>query len=208
MPIMAAENIPRVSATLRLEPCAYSLSKPPTLHLEITSYHNSPITIFADDLSPEWMLRNGTALIIMDLAGDRVVEQVKRRPCRIPPPSSVSVPLIESKLYTLYPEQPLILAAPFFINPKKQNNSSERDIETDERQSDDQPFIPGHRYKVSLSGHRHLPWDSIRWWEHGTKEEVLRRGPDGREVRYGNSPHGTIAVDISRIHPIVFECTE
>ncbi|KAI1111618.1 hypothetical protein F5Y14DRAFT_305140 [Nemania sp. NC0429] len=206
---MATGDIPRVSAALYLKPSTYSLSsKPPTLHLEITSYHSSPITIFADRLSPEWMLRNGTALLITDLAGDRVVEQIKRKPCRIPPPSGVFVPLTESKLQTLYPEQPLVLAAPFSINFKRQNNSSESEARKDERESSDRPLIPSHKYKVSLSGHRHLPWDSIRWWEYGMKDEVLGTGLDGREVRYGRSPHGTILVDTSQIDTIVFDCTE
>ncbi|KAI0398884.1 hypothetical protein F4802DRAFT_591719 [Xylaria palmicola] len=215
--IMAIEDIPRLSAMLRLEPATYSLSsEPSTLYLGITSYHNDPITILTENLSPQWMLRNGTALIITDLDNDCVVEQVKRRPCRIPPPTSVSVPLIESHLYTLYPEQPLVLSAPFSVRFKQQNQSpststdpaQEWGSQTDRRSSSTQPFVPGHSYKVSLSGDRHLQWYSIRWWEYGTKEEVLARGLDRRVVRFGNGPHKPISVDISGINPIIFRCTE
>ncbi|KAI0508762.1 hypothetical protein F5B22DRAFT_619495 [Xylaria bambusicola] len=213
---MATDNIPTVSATLRLEPCIYSLSsEPPTLHLEVTSYHNGPVTTLIDNLSPRWMLRNGTALIVTDLVNDCTVEQTKRRPCRIPPPSKTSVPLIESQLCTLYPKQPLLISAPFFIRFRQQSALLHATdpiqavgIEMDERSGNVHPLVPGHKYKVSLSKDEHLRWDSIRWWRYGTKEEVLKRELDGRAVRYGNSPNGVIAVDTSRVAPIVFTCTE
>ncbi|KAI1108450.1 hypothetical protein F5Y14DRAFT_436163 [Nemania sp. NC0429] len=212
--MMAAEDIPKVSATLRLEPPIYSISsEPSTLHLEVTSHHHSPITILADNLSVHWMLYNGTAFIITDLASNRVVEQIKRVPTRTPLPSRFSVPVLDWQLYTLYPEEPLLLTGPFFLHFKQlpeKGPEMERDWVSimGGSPSSAQPLLLEHRYMISLSGDEYMRWDKIRWWEYGTKEELLKRGLDGREVTYGAGPHGSISVDTSQIEPIVFKCTE
>ncbi|KAI1179714.1 hypothetical protein F4777DRAFT_396645 [Nemania sp. FL0916] len=218
---MATESIPEVSATLRLEPSIYSLSSgPPTLCLELTSHHNCPITIITDRLGPGWMLRNGTALIITDLTSNCIIEQNKRKPCFIPPPPRVSVPLIESHICTLYPDQPQVFSAPFNVKfrHRLQNGSlvesstlgraQGESPDTDRTPSSDPPLVLGHRYMVSLSDDGHLPWHKIRWWEYGTKQELLERGLNGRTVKHGPAPHGGLHVEKLQIKPIIFTCTE
>ncbi|KAI1195864.1 hypothetical protein F5X97DRAFT_326093 [Nemania serpens] len=213
---MSAKDLPnlKVSATLRLDPSTYSLSsEPPTLHLEVTSHYYAPITILADNLSLHWMLSNGTALVITDLSNNRIVEQRKRIPSRTPPPPRYPVSVMDWQLHTLFPGQPLLLSGHFSV-PFKQSRENYHPgqgccSEIDRSPSIcAHPLIPGRRYKVSLSGDEHMRWDRIRWWQYGTKDELLDGYLDGREVTYGDGPHGSISIDTSRIDPIVFECAE
>lgn len=72
---------------------------------------------------------------------------------------------------------------------------------------------PGHRYALRVAGKRRLPWDVIRWWEYGTKEQVLSldgdgAGLDGRRVRFGPGPHEAIMVDSTSIEVVEFQCRE
>lgn len=194
---MANENMPQISATLGLDKSIYSISSndPPELKLTVTSHHTEPITIFADDLSPRLMIRTGSVLTITDLSNNKIVKQTRRTHCRIPPPSHVAVPLEESQFHTLFPGQPLTLSAPF-QGSRSGTTAGVDGLET------------GHRYMIGLSGSQRLQWNRICWWEYGTKEEILAKGLDGREVLYGKGPHEAILVDISAIEPIYLECKD
>ncbi|KAI0861465.1 hypothetical protein F4860DRAFT_171892 [Xylaria cubensis] len=193
-----ANHTPRVSASLCLDLTTYSVSsdKPPHLNLTITSHYTEAITIFADDLSPRLIVQSGCALIITDLADNTIVKQTKRTNCRIPLPQKVAVSLDESLFYTLYPNRPLTLSA-LFTGPSKRHAANGVDS-----------LKPGHRYIITLSSSQRLRWNRIRWWEYGTKDEVLAKGLDAREVRYGRGPHEPIEIDITGIleKPIYLDC--
>lgn len=194
-----ATDTPQVSATLTLDSATYSVSsdKPPHLNLTITSHHKDAITIFADDLSPRLITQTSSALVITDLADNSIIKQTTRTNCRIPPPTKITVPLDESMFYTLYPGRPLTLSAPFTGSSKRPGTANGVDS-----------LDPGHKYMITLSGSQRLQWYKIRWWEYGTKEEVLAKGLDGREVRYGKGPHEPIEIDIQGIReqPIYLDC--
>ncbi|KAI0454424.1 hypothetical protein F5B21DRAFT_475336 [Xylaria acuta] len=193
-----ASDTPQVSASLSLNPTTYSVSsdEPPHLSLTITSQYTGAITIFADDLSPRLIVQTGCALVITDLADNTVVKQTTRTNCRIPLPQKVAVPLDESLFYTLYPNRPLTLSAPFAGSSKPRATNGVHSLQ------------PGHKYMITLSGSQRLQWNRIRWWEYGTKDEMLAKGLDGREVRYGRGPHEPIEIDITSIpeKPIYLHC--
>ncbi|KAI1751257.1 hypothetical protein F4782DRAFT_200674 [Xylaria castorea] len=193
-----ASDTPQVSANLGLNPTTYSVSsdEPPHLSLTVTSYYTDAITIFADDLSPRLITQSGCALVITDLADSTIVKQTTRTNCRIPLPQKVAVPLDESLFYSLYPDQSLTLSALFTGSSKRRIANGVDNLE------------PGHKYMITLSGSQRLQWNRIRWWEHGTKDEVLAKGLDGREVRYGRGPHEPIEIDITGMpeKPIYLDC--
>ncbi|KAI1745498.1 hypothetical protein F4680DRAFT_402395 [Xylaria scruposa] len=193
-----ANNTPRISASLCLDLTIYSVSsdKPPHLNLTITSHYTDAITIFADDLSPRLITQSGSALIITDLADNTVVKQTMRTNCRIPLPKKVTVPLDESLFHTLHPNRPLTLSASF-TGPSNRHTAN-----------GGESLKPGHKYMITLSGSQRLRWDRIRWWEYGTKDEVLAKRLDAREVRYGRGPHEPIEIDITGIseRPIYLDC--
>ncbi|KAI0549483.1 hypothetical protein F4679DRAFT_546272 [Xylaria curta] len=195
-----ANNTPRISASLCLDLDTYSVSSdiPPHLNLTITSHHTDAITIFADDLSPRLITQSGSALIITDLADNTVIKQTTRTNCRIPLPRKVAVSLDESLFYTLYPNRPLTLSTPFTA-PSNRRTANGVDS-----------LRPGHKYMITLSGSQRLRWNEVRWWEFGTKEEVLAKGLDAREVRYGGGPHEPIEIDITGISekPIYLNCKQ
>ncbi|KAI1365886.1 hypothetical protein F5Y08DRAFT_302893 [Xylaria arbuscula] len=176
-----ANVIPRVSASLSLHPTTYSVSsdEPPHLNLTVTSHHNAAITIFADDLSPRLITHTGCALTITDLADGTVVKQTMRTHCRIPLPKRFAVPLDESQFHTLYPSQSLTFSAQF-------TNGVDS-------------LVPGHKYMIAVSRSQRLQWYRVRWWDFGTKEEVLAKGLDGRQVRYGKGPQEPIDIEITGI---------
>ncbi|KAI1348767.1 hypothetical protein F5Y01DRAFT_291145 [Xylaria sp. FL0043] len=193
-------DVPEVAASLNRNPTMYSVSshEPLLLTLTVTSKYTHPITIFADDLSPRSMTQTGCALIITDLTNNTIVKQTKRTHCRIPLSKKVVVPLDESLFYTLHPSQPLTFSAPFTGSSTSRFSNGVDGLK------------PGHRYMITFSDSRRSQWNRIRWWEYGTKEEVLARGLDGREVRYGKGPHEPIEIDVSGIRekPIYLECMQ
>ena len=216
---MAQSSAPNVSVALGINPSMHSFSdsEVPSLQLTVTSHHSNPITIYADDLSPKLMLTGG-AFVITDLTNGTEVKQSVRTHCRIPPPTKVSVPLIESLFHTLLPDTPLTISTPFTrarsngVPLPKYHTNYEEGIPARSGACGVDGLEAGHRYALSLSGSHRVPWDSIRWWEYGTKEQVLSGedgvGLDGRTVRYGHGPHETIKLDISGIHALVFECKD
>ncbi|KAI1084201.1 hypothetical protein F5B20DRAFT_524026 [Whalleya microplaca] len=212
---MASQDIPSISAALSLDPAIHHFAAaegPPTLSLTITSHYPDPITIYADDLSPKLMTNCG-GFIITDLADGVEVQQAVRRYCRIPLPNRVTVPINEPLFHTLLPNTPLTLSAPF-SRPRTNNRPlprSDPEYETERnRVCGVDGLESGHKYTLSLSGNPNITWHHIRWWEYGTKEEVLggikNAGRDGRAIRYERGPHEPILVDISGISPIILEC--
>lgn len=105
---------PNIYASISLSPAthSYTNSQAPSLNITITSQHPKPITIYADDLSPTLMLKCG-AFIITDLTTGSEVRQSRSTHCRIPPPSTVVVPLNEKLFHTLLPNTSVALSAPF-----------------------------------------------------------------------------------------------
>lgn len=66
---------------------------------------------------------------------------------------------------------------------------------------------------LQLAGDSRVPWNTVRWWEYGTKEEVLHPedaegGLDGRKVRFGAGPHEGIVVDSTAFKGLSFTCVE
>lgn len=121
---------------------------------------------------------------------------MRQTDCRIPLPSEVAIPLDESQLYTLYPGQPLTLSALFTGSSRPRTANGVDNL------------VPKHKYMITISGSQRLQWYRIRWWEYGTKEELLAKGLDGRQVRYGKGPHEPIEIDTTGIaeQPIYLEC--
>ena len=71
----------------------------------------------------------------------------------------------------------------------------------------------GHRYSLGLASVSRVNWRFVRWWEYGTKEEVLRpdgegRRLDGRRVAFERGPHEAIEIDVSAAGDVRFECVE
>ena len=67
---------------------------------------------------------------------------------------------------------------------------------------------------LTLARDPKIAWDSIRWWEHGTREQVLHAEGDGgseldgRRVKSGCGPHDAIKVDSTSVEIIIFHCQE
>ncbi|KAJ9655085.1 hypothetical protein H2201_008883 [Coniosporium apollinis] len=217
---METDSIPRISASLSVDPATYSFanSQAPNLTLTITSHHPDPITIYAEDLSPKLMLTCG-ALTITDLTTGSEVRQSKRTHCRIPPPCKVAVPLNEHVSYTLLLNTPLTLSAPFTRNRMSTGGKPlakhDQDYDNDHSAKHGACGVDGlesrHRYALSLSSKSRVPWDVIRWWEYGTKEQVLNAngdgaGLDGRRVQFSPGPHKAIVVDSSSTGVVELEC--
>lgn len=59
-----------------------------------------------------------------------------------------------------------------------------------------------------------VAWNVVRWWEYGTKEEVLSKkngdgaGLDGRQLKWGVGPHPPIQIDMDSVEEVLFECAE
>ncbi|KAK2756848.1 hypothetical protein FQN53_008548 [Emmonsiellopsis sp. PD_33] len=215
---------PRLSTTLSLSPPkhSFSSSQAPSLNLTLTSHHSEPITIYADNLSPSLMLTS-SALTITDLSTGQEVPQLKRTHCVIPPPSKVTVPLRKDLFYTLFPNTPVTFSAPFTrIRPGtggKPLAASDPEYGSDPTAKRGACGVdglePGSRYILTLAANPRVRWDVIRWWEYGTKEQVLYGGSasdepvlNGRDVRFGNGPHEPIVVDLANVDYVTFECQE
>lgn len=216
---MESRSIPKISASLSIDPATHSFanSQAPNLNLTITSQHTDPITIYADNPSPKTIL-TCAALTMTDLTTGSEVHQEKRTHCRIPPPTRIAVPLIERLFHTLLPNVPLTLSAPFTRDRTRTGGKPLAKHDPDyggnrQRSCGVDGLERGHRYAVSLASKPRVQWYVIRWWEYGTKEEVLRGDGeggslDGRQVRYGRGPHESIVMDLTNIAVIEFECQE
>ena len=185
---------PKISASLSIDPQTLSFTDPqiPTLRVTLISHHLSPITVYADDLSPALMLTCG-AFTIDDLSNGTEVKQRVRTHCRIPPPTKVVVQLREDLFHTLLPETPVTFTTPFSHHRFG--------------------LQAGHRYLLRPADVPRVPWKSVRWWEYGTKEEVLApdaagRRLDGRRVMWGKAPHEAIELDVDGDGYVYFECEE
>lgn len=219
---MESQSRPGISVSLSLSPDTYALasSQIPNLNITITSHYPVPITIYADDLSPSLMLKCG-AFIITSMTTGSEIKQIKSTHCRIPPPSKVAVPLNENLFHTLFPNIPLTLSAPLARNrtgtsgkpPGKDylDYTSHRSAKYGACGID--ALEPGHKYALSLASNPRVWWDTIRWWEYGTKEQVLHVNGnenklDGRRVKFGPGPHEAIQVDRKSIRVVTFQCLE
>jgi hypothetical protein len=72
---------------------------------------------------------------------------------------------------------------------------------------------PGDDFVLRLASKPRIHWDVVRWWEYGTKDQVLH--PEGsesaldrRKVRFGCAPHEAIRIDKTSIKPVIFQCGE
>lgn len=220
--IMDNQPKPIISVSISITPVTHSYAnqQAPKLNLIITSQNPEPITIYADDLSPSLMLACG-AFIITSLANGCEIKQSVRTHCRIPLPSKVTVPLNERLLHTLLPNKPLNLSAPF---SRSRTETGERplakshpDYASDRRARSGACGVdglePGNDYVLRLAGTPRVHWDIIRWWEYGTREQVLHpdgngSALDGREVRFGCAPHEAITIDTASIGAVTFHCHE
>lgn len=219
---MANHSIPKISASLSVDPVMHSFtnSQAPNLNLTITSHYPDPITIYADDISARLMLTGG-ALTITDMTTGSEVRQSSQTHCRIPPPSKVAVPLNEDLFRTLLPHTPLTLSAPFTRSRKSTGGKAlakhDLDYASDRSAKHGACGVdglePGHKYVLSLASKPRVRWDIIRWWEYGTKEQVLhadgdRGSLDGRQVKFGPGRHEAIVIDTARVGFVEFECRE
>ena len=173
---------------------------------------------------------NCGAFIITDLTtGPTPIRQSIRTHCRIPPPTKIPVPLDESLFHTLLPNIPLTLSAPFARSgdkpkPLSKIDSVSAEVESNARNGNDSSAArhgacgvdglePGHRYRLSLASKPRVGWNVVRWWEYGTKEQVLGGNGDGaqldgRRVKWGPGPHPAIVLDIASVEGAEFECAE
>ncbi len=219
---MANHSVLEISASLSVDPAMHSFanSQAPNLNLTLTSQYPEPISIYADDVSPKLMLTCG-ALNITDATTGSEVRQSVQTHCCIPPPSKVAVPLNEDLFPTLLPNTPLILSTPFTRSRKSTSGKAlakhDPDYTSDPSAKHGACGVdglePGHKYVLSLASKPRVPWDIIRWWEYGTKEQVLhkdgdRAGLDGRRVKFGPGRHEAIVVNSARFGFIEFECCE
>ncbi|KAI0157286.1 hypothetical protein GGR57DRAFT_461461 [Xylariaceae sp. FL1272] len=207
---MATEELPRVTATLQLDPPTYSIScEPPKLRIGLTSHHHAPITVLGLFLAPELMLLLGRDLIVTDLTDGFDFQLSKRHRCFQEPPKRIKVRVPESRLHTLHPGTETVLETPFRIRLTDISQAASMNgrmlshliVEATEPQ----PFIPSHKYQITLSP-KSSQWTWIQWWDYGTKEEILEHTTDGRAMLHRRCPRGDIEVDTSGIEPIVFEC--
>ena len=207
-------QLPKILVSLNLDLPVHSFSsdKAPTLTVTITSLHEKPITIYGDELRPNLMITYG-AFKLIDLSTGDVVHHSRRRYCKIPPPTKVEVPLQEELLHTLMPNIPLSLSAPFGLDRKPLAGSDvdRKDPRASIGAVGVDGLYPGHRYQLLAAEQPGINWNSIHWWEYGTKVEVLNSPsgkPDGREARYGHGPHPAIVIDPKSVSPIEFECID
>jgi len=219
---MSNQSIPKIAASLSIDPAIHSFanSQAPNLTLTITSHYQDPITICADNICPKLMLTCG-ALAYTDVTTGSEVRQSHQTHCRIPPPSKVAAPLDEDLFHTLLSDTPLTLSAPFTRSRKSTGGKAlaKHDPEYASDRSAKHGACgvdglePGHRYVLSLASKPRVRWDIIRWWEYGTKEQVLHADGDGgrldgRRVKFGPGRHEAIVVDSARIWGVEFECGE
>lgn len=219
---METHSVPKISASLSVDPTThfFTTSRAPNLNLTITSHHPEPITIYADDLSPNLMLTCGS-LTITDMTTGCEIRQSCLTHCRIPPPSKVTVLLNEHLFHTLLPNTPLTLSAPF--TRSRTSTGGKPLAKHDPAYASDRSakfgacgidgLEPRHRYALSLANKPRFFWNSIRWWEYGSKEQVIHvdgegGGLDGRKVKFGPGPHERIVVDSASIGFVEFECRE
>lgn len=219
---MDTQSKPKISATISLSSSthSYTSSQPPSLNLILTSHHPTPVTVYADDLSPSLMLACG-AFTITSLTTGSIIKQSRRTHCRIPPPTKVAVPLLEDLFHTLLPHTPTTLSAPF---SRSRKNTSGKPLAKDDPEYGNDPSArhgacgvdgleAGEDYVLQLAGDSRVPWNTVRWWKYGTKEEVLHpedaeEGLDGRKVRFGAGPHEAIVVDSTAFKGLSFKCVE
>ena len=218
---MDSQSKPIISVSISITPATHSYAnqQAPKLSLIVTSQHSEPITIYADDLSPSLMLTCG-AFTITSLTADCDIKQSIRTHCRFEPPSKVTVPLNEQFFHTLLPNDPLTLSAPF---TRSRTETGGRPL------AKSHPDYASHRtarsgacgvdglepddYAIKLASSPRVHWNTIRWWEYGTKEQVLHpdgneSALDGRKVRFGRAPHEAITIDTTSIRAVMFHCRE
>ena len=213
---------PQVSASISVDPAVHTFpdSSAPTLKLSIISHYSRPITIYADDLSPALMLKCG-AFKLSSLTTGADVKQSVSTHCRIPPPKHVEVRLDESFFYTLYPEVPVTFSTPF--TRKRDNNGGNPLPKTHPDYEDHRNakfgaygvdgLEPGHDYILTLADTPRIPWTVIRWWDFGTKEEILGASGsnpslDAFKVKYKPGPHEAIMVGTDSAEPVHFSCRQ
>ena len=130
--------------------------------------------------------------------------------------------LNEQLFHTLLPNTPLTLSTPF---TRSRPSTGSKPLAKDD------PDYPCHRnaergacgvdgleagqdYVLTLARDPKIAWDSIRWWEYGTREQVLHAegdggsGLDGRRVKSGCGPHDAIKVDLTSVEAVIFQCQE
>lgn len=214
---------PQITASLSLSPTthSYANSQAPDLNLTLTSQYPDPITIYADNPSPTLMLKCG-AFIIIDLANGCEVKRSKSTHCRIPPPTKVPVPLNERLFHTLLPHTPLTLSAPFTRSRSstggkplaKDDPDYTRDRSAKSGACGVDGLEPGRDYALTLAPDPRVLWSCVRWWEYGTREQVLNGegnevgGLDGRKVKFGHGPHDAIELDLTNVGAVVFHCQD
>ncbi|KAG8528664.1 uncharacterized protein KY384_006351 [Bacidia gigantensis] len=208
---------PLVSASLALNPRCHSYANyvAPSLILSIISHYDRPITIYADDLSPALMLKCGAFKIISLTSGAEFKQTVSTH-CRFPPPTKVKVSYDEASFYTLYPNVPVTFSAPF---TRKRDNNDGKPLPASHPDYSNHRYStsgalgvdglePGDTYALTLAETPRVAWTFVRWWEYGTKEEVLRMDLDARKVKFDPGPHEPITVDTSGVKAVAFSCTE
>lgn len=147
------------------------------------------------------------AFTIHDLRNGMEVPQVVRTSCRIEPPSKVQLKLDEVKFLTLQPSTPVTLSAPFSRSSPPRAASDP--AYTQKRACGVDGLEPGGHYLLTLENDTRSHWHHVRWWEFGTREEVLGGGDlDAREVMFRSGLHEPLDIDTSLARPVEFRCIE
>lgn len=202
------EPKPRISATFTLEPSIHSYSgvESPTLHLTLVLDYDKPIAMYADKLSIPLMLVS-RAFTIHDLRNGMEVPQVIRTNCRIKPPSKIELKLGENGLLTLHPSIPVTLSALFSRSSPPRAASDP--AYTQKRACGVDGLEPGGHYLLTLKNDTRSHWRHVRWWEFGTKKEILGAGDlNARKVRFRSGRHEAFDIDTSYARPVEFRCIE
>jgi len=129
------------------------------------------------------------------------------------------VSLNKRPFHTLLPDTPLSLSAPF--TRSRTSNGGKPLAKDDPDYTSDRSakhgacgvdgLEPGHDYVLNLASNSRVSWDIIRWWEYGTKEQILHAEgnesqSDGKAVKFGSGPHDAVMVDSTSFRAIAFQC--
>lgn len=170
-----------------------------------------------DDLSPS--LVTCGAFAIHECSSGAEMKQSLRTLCRIPSPTTVPVDLDEGLFHVLLPFTPLTFSSSFTREPEggKPRAASDPEYLSDRLAKHGSCGVdglePGHDYVMTSARQPRMFGYRIRWWECGTKDDVLNpnggaNGLGARKVKFSPGPHEPIEIDRSSLRPVGFRCEE
>ena len=195
-------DLPKILVSAKLDPPVLSLSNKAAsnLVLALISTHEKPITFFGDDVSPKVMLLYA-AFKKFRPKHQRICFQPWAHLLQNTPAHKSSSAMREHLFHTLMPNTPLGSSAPFAPNIKRLIKShSDTDPHPPPHSSMHglAALPPGQWYLLVIDESTRIRWNYVRWWDYGTKDEVLNPGGkklDGRKVAHSLGPHPAIEIN-------------